>query len=149
MAQIFETNNFIIETRDIPHVGRIDGGHIIVSPKIPVEDRTQLSPDLAKELMKLTMVTGEAMKTVLNKNGIDLARINYQDNGNWKPQLHIHLYGRAKSAITQKWGNALRFPSTQEEFLNLPKMEPLNEADLIEISEEIQRLLQTDKYKNF
>jgi len=33
--------------------------------------------------MKLTMMVGEAMATALNRRGIDIGRINYQDNGNW------------------------------------------------------------------
>ena len=54
--------------------------------------------------MYLTMLIGEAMIIGLNNRGIDIGRINYQDNGNWgvfKPEdpfLHVHLYGRAKSA---------------------------------------------------
>ena len=48
--------------------------------------------------MKLTMVTGEAMQNVLTKKGIDIGRINYQDNGNWRHELHVHLYGRARGA---------------------------------------------------
>jgi diadenosine tetraphosphate (Ap4A) HIT family hydrolase len=104
MALIFESENFIVEAADRPHVDRLDGGHIRILPKARVRDRTQLSPDLAKELMKLTMIAGEAMEMALGRRGIDIGRINYQDNGNWGvfkpegPYLHLHLYGRARSA---------------------------------------------------
>lgn len=144
---IFETPNFTIEAPDKPHIDRNDGGHIIISPKIPVEDRTKLSPSFAKELIKLTMVAGEAMKKVMNKHSVDIARINYQDNGNWKPMLHIHVYGRAKSAKIQKFGQALHFPKPETGFYDNNK--PLTRKDSTVIRSEIKRLLQTEKYARF
>lgn len=96
MALIFETRHFILKTLDQPHVSRSDGRHVVIDPKVTVEDRTQLSPEQAIELMKLTMVGGAALKTVLTRKGIRIGRINYQDNGNWRQELHVHLYGRAQ-----------------------------------------------------
>jgi hypothetical protein len=32
--------------------------------------------------MRLTMVVGEAMIKVMNDHGVDIVKINYQDNGN-------------------------------------------------------------------
>ena len=66
---IFESKNFTILTPEQPHVSRGDGGHLIINPKTVVEDRTHLSRELAIELMKLTMVAGAAMKTVLTQRG--------------------------------------------------------------------------------
>lgn len=147
---IFETANFQVITRDNPHISRTDGGHLIIDPKVPVEDRTKLSPDLAKEMMMLTMVVGEAMKVGLAKNGVDLGRINYQDNGNWRHELHIHLYGRAKGATNQQYGWALRFPLTAEAFKQeVGQLEPLTDQDVVDIQTEIKRLLETDKYLAF
>ncbi|MEO5564344.1 MAG: hypothetical protein ABIR18_12940, partial [Chitinophagaceae bacterium] len=83
MATIYETINFIVEAPGKPLVTRTDGGHIIITPKIALVDRTQLSPSLAIELIYLTMLIGEAMTIAMNKRGIDIGRINYQDNGNW------------------------------------------------------------------
>lgn len=154
MALIFETTNFRIETpSQKPHVGRDDGGHIMIVPKVRVEDRTKLSPELAKELMMLTMITGEAMKRVMNDHGVDIGRINYQENGNWSvfdpegPYLHVHLYGRAKSAKIQKYGDALNFPHVETGFYDNNK--PLTDEDIHTIRREIETLLATDKYKNF
>ncbi len=147
MSLIYQSDSFTIEAPDHPHVGRMDGGHIVISPKIAVEDRTQLSADLAKELMKLTMIFGEAMKAVLNKRGIDVGRINYQENGNWKPTLHVHLYGRAKSALKQKYGEALHFPKPETGFYE--GLEPLNEEDITELRNEIAHLLSSERYESF
>lgn len=149
---IYETNNFIIEAVEAPHISREDGGHIKISPKVKVVDRTQLSSELAIEAMRLTMVVGEAMVTVLNKRGIDVGRVNYQDNGNWSvfapegPYFHIHLYGRAKSAKVQKWGDACYFPQRKTGFYD--SFQPLNEDDVVGIREEIKRILKQPKYQD-
>jgi diadenosine tetraphosphate (Ap4A) HIT family hydrolase len=122
MTGIYETANFEVSAPDRPHVDRADGGHVKIVPKVRVSERTKLSPELAKELMVLSMVTGEAMTIALNRRGIDVERINYQENGNWGvfrpegPYLHLHLYGRARSATTQTFGEALFLPRRETGF---------------------------------
>lgn len=150
MALIYEARHFILRTLDQPHVSRSDGGHIVIDPKVAVEDRTRLTREQAVELMKLTMVAGEAMKSVLARKGIDIGRINYQDNGNWRHELHVHLYGRARGATLQPWGHALAFPPTREAFRrDMGDLEPLREDDIAELRAEIARLLATEKYRDF
>lgn len=107
MTTIFESINFIVEPHPRPEVDRLDGGHIVINPKVKIEDRQQLTPDQAKELMRLTILVGEAMKRYYKTLGIELHRINYQDNGNWRPEQHYHLYGRAKTAKYQKAGDPI------------------------------------------
>ncbi len=82
MVLIFETENFIIKSFDKPHVDRDEGGHIIIYPKERFINRQELSSKQAIELMRLTIVVGEAMTKVMNEHGVDIGRINYQDNGN-------------------------------------------------------------------
>jgi diadenosine tetraphosphate (Ap4A) HIT family hydrolase len=153
MALIYETSDFIVEAVDKPHITRTDGGHIEIYPKKRVLDRQALAPKQAVDLMRLTVLAGEAMTKAMNKRGIDIGRINYQDNGNWtvfKPEgsyLHIHLYGRAKSAKIQKYGQACNFPHRQEQPEFYERNEPLNEQDIKEIQKEIELLLKTEKYK--
>ena len=150
MPLIYETPNFTISTPDQPHVSRADGGHIIINPKVTVEDRTHLSRALAIELMKLTMVAGEAMKTVMTRNGIDIGRINYQDNGNWRHELHVHLYGRARNATLQTYGHPLALPLTAQAFREqMGNLEPLRQEDIAGLNAEITRLLASDKYRDF
>ncbi len=149
---IFQTENFVVDAVEKPHVSREDGGHIKISPKVKVVDRTLLSPELAIELMRLTMIVGEAMTTAMNKRGVDIGRINYQDNGNWSvfkpegPYLHIHLYGRAKSAKVNKWGDACHFPQRETGFYD--SFEPLNDGDIEEIKKEINEILKREKYQD-
>jgi diadenosine tetraphosphate (Ap4A) HIT family hydrolase len=150
MAIIFESRHFILKTLDQPHVSRNDGGHVVINPRVTVADRTQLSREQAIELMKLTMVTGEAMKTVLTRKGVDIGRINYQDNGNWRHELHVHLYGRARSATLQIWGQPLAFPPTAAAFRKeMGNLEALRDDDIAELGAEISRLLKTEKYRDF
>ncbi len=147
---IYEARHFVLRTLDQPHVSRSDGGHIVIDPKVVVEDRTQLSREQAIELIKLTMVGGEAMKTVLSRKGINIGRINYQDNGNWRAELHVHLYGRAQGATLQPFGHALAFPPTREAFRKeMGKLEALREDDIVELRAEIARLLASGKYRDF
>jgi hypothetical protein len=90
------------------------------------------------------------MRTVLDRKGIEIGRINYQDNGNWSvfkpkgPYLHVHLYGRSKNATIQKYGDALEFPHRETGFYD--GNEPLTEDDVAEIRVEIESLLKQDKY---
>jgi diadenosine tetraphosphate (Ap4A) HIT family hydrolase len=150
MALIFEAEHFEITTPEHPHVSRSDGGHLIVNPKVAVEDRTLLARDQAVELMKLTMVAGEAMKIVLARSGIDIGRINYQDNGNWRHELHVHLYGRARGATIQTYGHFLSLPPTREAFREqMGNLEPLTGDDVAALRAEIIRLLGTEKYREF
>ena len=152
MVEIYQTENFIVEVADKPHTTRTDGGHIKIFPKARVIDRTELSPKLATELMRLTMVAGEAMSTAMNKRGVDIGRINYQDNGNWSvflpegPFLHIHLYGRAKSAKINKYGEACHFPDRNTGFYD--NFEPLNKKDILEIKKEIEKIFKEEKYSD-
>ena len=150
MPAVFESKHFIILAPEHPHVSRGDGGHLIINPRVAVGDRTQLSGEQAVELVKLTMVAGEAMKTVLTRSGIDIGRINYQDNGNWRHELHVHLYGRARGAKIQPWGQPLSLPPTPQAQKELAgEIEPLGADDIATLKAEMVRLLATDKYRDF
>lgn len=129
---IMETNNFTIATICNPHIDRMDGGHIVIICKnVNYKNLTDMPIDIAEDLMRLTILCGNIMKEVLNSQGIDVELINYQVNGNWsvdnkeRDPVHMHLYGRAKSAVHQKYGEALFFPNPNtgfyDDFLGLTK----------------------------
>ena len=154
MAQIFESEHFIVESSEKPLVTRTDGGHIRILPKIRLVDRQQFTPRQAIEFMRLTMVVGEAMNLALNKHGIDIGRINYEDLGNWQvlapegPYFHYHLFGRAKRAKIQPYGEALAFPlrSRYPEFYE--KNEPLTAKDVVRVKEEMKELFKKLSYSD-
>lgn len=150
---IYETENFIVAVPRVPHIPRTDGGHIWIRAKNRYfESRKDLEPSLAIEVMRLTMLVGEAMQKAMKNRKINIEKINYQENGNWayqkkqKPTFHIHLYGRTKEAVTQKWGEALVFPNKSTGFYN--NFEPFNKEDIQEIIKEIKNIEKEEKYSN-
>jgi diadenosine tetraphosphate (Ap4A) HIT family hydrolase len=141
MSTIFESNNFIVIPHPRPEVDRLDGGHIVINPKVKIIDRQQLTPDQAKELMRLTILVGEAMKRYYKSIGLELHRVNYQDNGNWREECHYHLYGRAKNAKYQKAGDPI-IPGHKDEY------QLLNNVDVAGIQKEIYILLSDPIYSD-
>lgn len=141
MAEIYRTTNFFLGSHERPEVDRNDGGHIKISPIIDVSDRTQLSPELAIELMRFTIVAGLAFTAAMAQQGITLGRINYQENGNWKPHLHIHLYGRALDAKFQKYGDPIK-PGHLNEY------QPLTAEDCQLIAAEIAQLFDQEEFSD-
>lgn len=144
---IYSSKLFDVVIPDTPHVDRNDGGQIDIWPKRKISDRTKLTSEEAKELMKLSMVFGEAMLIVLRKNGVDIDKVNYQENGNWSNVMHLHLYGRAKSSKHQKFGEALNFPKPETGFYDKNRI--LTDSDIRGIKLEAEKLLKSDKYSNF
>ena len=154
MAKIYTSENFLVEAVKKPHVDRDDGGHIKIYPKIRLLNRQELSPKHAIELTRLTIVVGQAMTTIMKEHGVDIGRLNYQDNGNWtvfKPEgsyLHIYMYGRAKSAKTHKYGQACFFPHKEERPEFYENFKPLNNNDVKDIKSEIKRLFELKKFSD-
>jgi diadenosine tetraphosphate (Ap4A) HIT family hydrolase len=138
--KIFETESFVLESHDKPEVDRQDGGHIKISPKVPVEDRLKISPKTSVELAWLTNLSAEAFIKGMQKSNIRIKRINYQDNGNWKPHLHLHLYGRSPEAKYQKFGDPI-IPGHRDNYSSL------NESDIRNIQAEIDMLLKEERYR--
>lgn len=152
MIFIYETDNFVVEAPDEPHITRTDGGHIKITPKVRVLDRTELSPQLAIELMRLTMIVGKAFKMTMTNCGIEIMRINYHDMGNWaykkneEPYFHIHIYGRAKNAKFQPYYEAVQLPDRSTGFYD--NFEPLNKEDIKEIQKQINLISKEEKYQD-
>ncbi|MGB4833987.1 MAG: hypothetical protein WBP40_03085 [Candidatus Moraniibacteriota bacterium] len=147
---VYETDNFLIQAASRPFIDRAEGGHMYIFPKVPVRDRTQLSPGLAVEYMKLSMVVGEALVSAMSRRGVDIGIVNYQDMGNWGvfkpegPTLHMQIYGRAKTAVHQKYGDAVQLPHRETGFYD--DFNPLDSEDMKEIATDIGKLLRSDKY---
>lgn len=148
---VYETKNFVAFVPKEPHISREDGGHIVIRARTKYYDsRIDLPPKEAIEVMRLTTLVGEPMIKAIKKRGVEIARINYQENGNWaylkgqKPMFYIHLYGRTKTSKIQKWGESLLFPNPKTGFYK--SFRPFDEQDIIEIRKEIKKLEQTTKY---
>jgi diadenosine tetraphosphate (Ap4A) HIT family hydrolase len=150
MAYIYETTNFLVESFETPHVTRTDGGHIKILPKVPLKNRTEMSPALAIEFIRLTMIIGEAFEKAMEKRGIKLMRLNYQDMGNWafkygkEPYFHMHIYGRAENAKYHPYQESVYLPDRSTGFYK--NFEPLNEDDIKEIQKQISIIEKKEKY---
>ena len=150
---VFESKNFTVEIHPMPFVSRQDGGHLRIFPKDKerISDRTHFTKQEATEFMWVSMLTGEAMLKGMNKRGIPVVKINYEDLGNWafkrgeRPILHLHVFGRAENATKQVFPEAVYLPDRSSVFYD--GFEPLNNEDIKAIKEEIKSLLKTDKYK--
>lgn len=154
MALVYESQFYTVKIPKMPIVDREDGGHIEISPKTRVANRQALAPKQAIELMRLTSVVGQALTTAMNERGVDIGRINYQDNGNWSvlskdgPHLHIHIIGRAKSAKANAYGQALHFPHPKDNPEHYQNFKPLNTDDVLLVRKEMDRLFDLEKYKD-
>jgi diadenosine tetraphosphate (Ap4A) HIT family hydrolase len=150
MALIYKTENFVLESFETPHVTREDGGHLRIYPKKEILDRTEMSPAQAVEFIRLTMISGTALKRAMNNRGIEIARINYQEMGNWafktnkKPFFHLHIYGRAKNAKYQPYTESVYLPDRSTGFYN--SFQPLDNEDVDEIKKQIKSILKEKKY---
>jgi len=151
--ELFETDNFVVLVPPRPFVDRLEGGHLRIQSKLHVSDRTKLTREQAIEYMKVSMVVGEALKAGLATRGIDVGIINYQEMGNWSvfkpegPIMHMHVFGRAKTATIQKYGEAVQLPQRSTGFYNT--FMPLDRDDMVAIRKSIDDLMSSDKYKRF
>lgn len=152
MTQIYESKNFIVESHEEPFLPRTDGGHIRIKVKdASIEDRTQLDTPAAIELMRLSMIVGEALQVAMNNRGIPVIKINYQDMGNWaykkgkKPYLHYHIFGRATNAVKQPWPESMYLPDRGTGFYE--GFEALNDEDILEIQKQIKVTEEKEKYQ--
>ena len=141
MTLIYETENFTLESHEKPEIDRLEGGHIKINPKVSVIDRTYLSPKQAVELMRFTIVAWKAMISWMKKRWVEIGRINYQDNWNWKPELHIHLYGRAINSIMQKYWDPI-IPWFKDWY------NQLDEQDILEIRKECEKLFISEEFSD-
>ena len=98
-----------------PHISPLDGGHLVVTPKLHVRSRRDRSVEALRSVELLTMVAADALEAVFGTPWF-----NYQENGNWsldrtdRQHMHIHVYGRTTDAVDQPYGEALRFPLRQD-----------------------------------
>jgi diadenosine tetraphosphate (Ap4A) HIT family hydrolase len=153
MAWIYTSGNFVVESAESPLVDRDDGGHVTITPLQRRTDILELKPHEAVELMRLMIITGQALTTVLTQHGIAIGRVNYQENGNWGvftkegPYQHMHIFGRALTARYQPFGQACYFPSRTGNPQFYEPFRPLTSTVVEEIRSEMINLLKLDRYQ--
>lgn len=161
MPVIIEAKDIIVQASDKPLHSRENGGHIIIAPTQSYEQHYDLPPKLAAELTHMSMLVGEAATNVLRDKGIDVIRINYQENGNWaykpgwtsEPNVHLHMFIRASGekhpdndSRFQAFPEALAFPPPETNYYD--HFVPLTEEDCADIKSEMEHLAQNNKYQS-
>jgi len=147
-----KTETFEVEVPEKPFVSREDGGHLRIMSTVKVKDRTELTLEQSIEYALLSEVIGKALELAMTKRGIEIGNVNWQEMGKWsvfKPQgitLHMHIFGRAKNARIQKYGEAVQLPFRDTGFYN--SFEPLDDEDIAVIKDEITKLAGLEKYEN-
>ena len=130
---LWENADFEISTPENPHQSYAEGPHLIVFPKRKVVAAWE-DPELAAQSFKLASQACKIMKD------LGLAPwFNLQANGNWgllpgkETFLHIHIYGRNKTA---SWAKPIVLPEAPDTFQN----DPMPEADRQKLIEAFQAL---------
>lgn len=150
---LFETDNFVVHIPQEPFIDRAEGGHLIIHCRLPLRDRTLLTREQALEYMKVSMVAGEALVAGMAQRGVEVGIVNYQDMGNWGvfkpegPRLHMHIFGRAKTATIQAYGSAVQLPFRDTGFYD--SFKPLDADDIAAIQAHTKALLVSEKYQSF
>lgn len=136
--EILSTENFSIVTINPPHVSREDGGHIVIVCKVEsIKTYEDMNDALSFELSILARLTGAGLKKALNMDYLSNGIVNYQINGNWsidsieRDPLHLHVYGRSKHSINQKYREALYLPKPDTGFYKNNTCLNLNDIRII------------------
>lgn len=138
---IYSTKYFNIESREKPHIAREDGGHLIINSIAHRDTLEDLTDQEAKELMRLIIAAGKAMKAGLAKSGIELWNINYQCNANFNKVFHFHLYGRSVNAKQHPKNTCIQHGPTHEEFKKqIANLTPLTPEDILNIKNELKKI---------
>ncbi len=115
---IYATEHFTVQLPAKPHIPREDGGHIYITSKEHFTDRTEMPAELLHEMADLSAACARSYRRALSDHGVEVARINFQENGNWA----------FRKGGTQEWGQALSFPDPDTGFYD--GFAPLTEADI-------------------
>ncbi len=148
---IFSTKSFTLERAPKPFISREEGGHLRIFPKRPgITCINDLTPQEAVELIWLETMVRQALLVGMKRQGVAIVWVNIEDLGNWAfkrgetPQLHIHVFGRASTAINQLWPEAPSLPDRSTGFYD--SFSPITNDDMAAIRSEIESLVQQSPY---
>lgn len=143
---VYEDKYFQVVSPEFPLNDRNDGGHLVLTKKAKVTDRSDMTHQEAIDFMRISMAVGKAMYEVL---GIE--RMNYEDLGNWGiddpggAKMHLHFFGRAREQMHQIRGHHMfLYPKGHKIYQG--HLEPLSSNDLKKLRVRIEDILKGNKY---
>ena len=148
---IYETDHFLLTRSARPFVPREEGGHMrIFAKRAGVQERRDFTPEEAVDFIHLSSAAGQALERGLNKRGIRVVKVNFEELGNWAHKygtelvFHEHIFGRVLGAKHQPYPEAIQLPDRETGFYD--GFEPLDDDDLKAIRKEIETTLATPKF---
>ncbi len=143
---IFQSQHFILTRAARPFVSREEGGHMRIFAKRPeLSERRDFTPEEAVEFVWLSSASGEALEKGMNRRGIKVMKINFEELGNWpfktgdRVQFHEHIFGRAEGSKRQVFPEAVQLPDRTSGFYD--GFIPLDNEDLEAIKESLSEIL--------
>lgn len=143
---VYEDKYCQIGSPEFPLNDRSDGGHLVLTKKEKVTDRSDMTYQEAIDFMRISMAVGKAMYEVL---GIE--RMNYEDLGNWGiddpggAKMHLHFFGRSREQVHQIRGHHMfLYPKGHKIYQG--HLRPFNEDDLKKLRTRIEDILKGEKY---
>ena len=146
------TKTFDVYKMERPFIDRNEGGHLMIKSRVKVKDRTELTLEQTIEYALLSEVVGKALELGLTENGVEIGNLNWQEMGNWgvfNPNgitMHMHVFGRAKNAKIQKYGEAAKLPFRNTGFYD--KFESLYPEDIAIIKNKMREIAAIAKYNS-
>jgi diadenosine tetraphosphate (Ap4A) HIT family hydrolase len=148
---IYETDHFLLTRSARPFVSREEGGHLrIFAKRDGVQERRDFTPEEAVDFIRLSSAAGQALERGMNKRGVKVVKVNFEELGNWAHKygtqlvFHEHIFGRVLGAPRQPYPEAIQLPDRETGFYD--GFEPLNDEDLQAIKEEIEAVIATEKF---
>ena len=143
---VYEDKYFQVISPEFPLNCRDDGGHLILTKKVKVTDRSDMTYQEAIDFIRILMAVGKAMYEVL---GIE--RMNYEDLGNWGiddpggAKMHLHFFGRSREQIHQIRGHHMfLYPKGHKIYEG--HLKAFSDDDVGKLRANIEDILMGEKY---
>lgn len=79
-------------------------GHVLILPKVHVENIFEIDPETAGRLFKLAVKIANALKKTLDFDGMNIMQNNGEVAGQTVNHFHLHLIPRYKNdSVSIKW----------------------------------------------
>jgi diadenosine tetraphosphate (Ap4A) HIT family hydrolase len=148
---IYETDHFLLTRSARPFVSREEGGHLrIFAKRQGVQERRDFTAEEAIDFIRLSSAAGQALELGMNKRGVKIAKINFEELGNWAHKygtelvFHEHIFGRVLGAKRQPYPEAIQLPDRETRFYE--GFEPLDDEDLQAVKQELEAVLARPKF---